>query len=259
MGGEDATERRLARVWASGVMLQLMMHHHSVEQSIQAAISRSESQCLDGQIFCFHEVMDLFETKASSSTAQEANFKYPPLYAFPPFFTLQPNANTLATQLSQWSNFITAWCRFHRIFLLDANITSGRELSSLWGNGEIDRRLDEQSRRKVLESMVNEGKASWEPPLPAKPKPGAASPSKALIYWRRPEEWGDRIHQWVWDTGQNGSIMTFFELTEGDAIQDQDFANLPAPMLRRALATLVKQGKAQVFEGSEGLEGVKFG
>lgn len=25
----------------------------------------------------------------------------------------------------------------------------------------------------------------------------------------------------VWSTGQNGSIMTFFELTEGDSVQDQ--------------------------------------
>lgn len=145
----------------------------------------------------YSKVMDLSETTPSSPATQAASFKYPPLYSFPPFFTLQPNANTLATQLSQWSNFITAWCRFNRVFLLDANATSGKELAALWGNSDIDRRLDEQSRRKVLESMVNEGKASWEPPLPTKPKAGTPTPTRALIYWRRPEEWGDRIHQWV--------------------------------------------------------------
>lgn len=40
-----------------------------------------------------------------------------------------------------------------------------------------------------------------------------------------------------------------------------DFYQLPSVLLRRALETLVKQGKAQIFEGTErgqGLEGVKF-
>lgn len=40
-----------------------------------------------------------------------------------------------------------------------------------------------------------------------------------------------------------------------------DFYQLPPVLLRRALETLVKQGKAQIFEGTErgqGLEGVKF-
>lgn len=79
--------------------------------------------------------------------------------------------------------------------------------------------------------------------------------------------------------------MTFFELTEGDAVQDtgeqtrphrdrrqelaclphhhaaiflSEFANLPVALLKRALDSLVRQGKAQVFEGTDGIEGVKF-
>lgn len=99
------------------------------------------------------------------------------------------------------------------------------------------------------------GKAAWEPKPPSKPKPGSLPPNRALIYWRTPDEWGQKIHQWVStgtvkisqgnvesdeertsdtsslkryalllqviSTGQNRSIMTFFELTEGDLVEDQ--------------------------------------
>lgn len=41
------------------------------------------------------------------------------------------------------------------------------------------------------------GKAAWEPKPPSKPKPGTLPPNRALIYWRTPEEWGQKIHQWV--------------------------------------------------------------
>jgi ESCRT-II complex subunit VPS25 len=40
-----------------------------------------------------------------------------------------------------------------------------------------------------------------------------------MVYWRRPEEWAEMIYTWIVNTGQNRSIMTFFELTEGDLVQ----------------------------------------
>lgn len=107
--------------------------------------------------------MDLAATSGvlapSQSRSSSRELNYPPLYAFPPFFTLQPNATTLATQLAQWSNLVLAWCRHHRAFVIDVEATSGADIDSLWQNKSIDRRLDVQSRRKVLESMVNDGEA----------------------------------------------------------------------------------------------------
>lgn len=44
---------------------------------------------------------------------------------------------------------------------------------------------------------------------------------RILVFWRRPEEWAESILAWISATGQNGSIMTFFELTEGDLVQKQ--------------------------------------
>lgn len=37
-----------------------------------------------------------------------------------------------------------------------------------------------------------------------------------------------------------------------------EFYLLPLPLLRRALDILVKQGKASIFKGEDGMEGVKF-
>lgn len=71
--------------------------------------------------------------------------------------------------------------------------------------------------------------------------------------------------------------MTFFELTEGELVQDQgtnyffelskcslpkEFRQLPIQILLPALQSLENQGKARIFEGTEGVgdsaTGVKF-
>lgn len=54
------------------------------------------------------------------------------------------------------------------------------------------------------------GDAVWDPPRKTPP------PTRAMIYWRRPEEWAERLAAWVARTGQSRSIVTFFEILEGD-------------------------------------------
>jgi ESCRT-II complex subunit VPS25 len=61
------------------------------------------------------------------------------------------------------------------------------------------------------------------------------------------------------DTGQTGSILTFYELTEGDLAETTEFRNLHPTILRKALDGLAKKGKAQVIKGDEGsADGVRF-
>lgn len=70
--------------------------------------------------------------------------------------------------------------------------------------------------------MAKEGHAAADPPK---------STSTYLLYWRKPEEWGQLIYDWVstlvsWaelicqvvETGSTGSIMTLYEITEGDLV-----------------------------------------
>ena len=175
---------------------------------------------------------------SSSSSSSSSNLVPPPLFSFPPFFTLQSHPSTLSTQLTQWSAWVLTWCRYHRVFTLDSETGSAlsipkdaseasREVDteSLWGNPKIERRLPTVSRRQVLAHLVESSKATPDVPLlPAKStskNTTTQQTSRVLVYWRRPEEWAEMIYNWVVETGQNRSIMTLFELTEGELIEGQ--------------------------------------
>lgn len=80
---------------------------------------------------------------------------------------------------------------------------------------------------------------------------------RCWIYWRRPEEWSAVLEEWVERTGQKGTVLTLYEIVEGDASRKEEFWNMDMELLMKSLAVSVKRGKAQIF-GGEGSEGVKF-
>ncbi|CBQ68498.1 related to VPS25-vacuolar protein sorting [Sporisorium reilianum SRZ2] len=205
----------------------------------------------------------------SSASVVSANnsFRFPPIHAFPPFYTLQHNPVSRGQQLSQWRTLILDYCRHHRIFTLSALASSDLSFASneaadphksLFANRSIQRSLSSESIRQVLGDLVDHKQAAWEDASVA--KKGAAGNAKVFVHWKTPVQWGDAIYDWVMATGQNKSIMTLFELNQGELVQGQDFYELPTPMLRQALKHLSTQGKAQIFAGSEAEdgEGVKF-
>jgi ESCRT-II complex subunit VPS25 len=176
-------------------------------------------------------------------------FSFPATYSFPPFFTPQPNTQTRSAQLSKWSSLIQSYCRHHRIFKL---VLSDALESPLFHNAELKRRLSARDARAVIDYMASkdgDGRAEWIG------SPGEKA--SAWIWWRRPEEWAGLMEAWVSETAQKGTVLTLFELVEGDATQSQDFHGMNMEVAIRSLGTLAKKGKAQVF-GSEGQEGVKF-
>lgn len=121
--------------------------------------------------------------------------------------------------------------------------------SDLFNNRKLNKKLYPKDIKEVLEYMVNvDGgqRAEWV----------TKDKASAWIYWRRPEEWALSIANWVDETGQKNSVLTLYELVEGDATENQEFHGMDVEVLRKGLAVLSKQGKAQVF-GGEG-EGVKF-
>ena len=94
------------------------------------------------------------------------------------------------------------------------------------------------------------------------------------VFWKRPEEWADVVASWVEETGQRNTVLTLYELMNGEMTVGQgmisreqrldmsahgmlDFHGMDAELFHRCLAVLVKRGKAQVF-GSEDQQGVKF-
>ena len=77
------------------------------------------------------------------------------------------------------------------------------------------------------------------------------------VFWRREEEWGELVREWVEETGQRGVILTFWELREGEGARGREWWGMDRELFARCLETVVKRRKAQVF-GGEGEEGVKF-
>lgn len=192
-------------------------------------------------------------------TTLDKSFQFPPQYSFPPFFSLQPVLATRASQLNSWSLLIQSYCQHHRIWslvLIDALPTP------LFTNSTLSRHLSLRDVRAVIQWMSTpEGgnRAEWintGAAKKAKVEDGGEA-GKCWIYWRRPEEWASALEEWVDRTGQKGTVLTLYEITQSDATSREAFHGMDSELLTRSLAICVKRAKAQVF-GGEGSEGVKF-
>jgi len=188
------------------------------------------------------------------STAATAVTGYqPPTYTtFPPFYTLQPNLQTRARQLTLWSTHLTSFCAANKIYRL--NLSSPPP--GLFSNDTINRALSQPDQRTLLDhlsSPTNGSKVEWIPG-----SGGRGERSNAVwVYWKSLGEWADSIYGWVDETGQKGGIMTVYELREGEGVQNKEWHGMDEDFLRKVLAVLVKKGKCQIF-GQEETAGVKF-
>jgi ESCRT-II complex subunit VPS25 len=94
--------------------------------------------------------------------------------------------------------------------------------------------------------MINKDLAVYEP---------AKQTRAALLYWRLPEEWADVLYEWVTNTGQLNTILTFYEIS--DPPVPSALSGIPESLLRGAIAVLAKSGRAQQISISDG-DGVRF-
>ena len=180
-------------------------------------------------------------------TTTATAFVFPQIYSFPPFYSFQPNALTRASQLRRWSSLIQAYCRHHRIFKL--TLVDALD-SALFHNAKIRKQLSAKDAKDVIDYMVSkegEERAEWI----------GSQKAAAWVWWRKPEEWAALLEHWVNDTGQKGTVLTLYELVEGEATKKQDFHDMDMEVLHKSLNTLAKSGKAQVFGGDD-QQGVKF-
>ncbi|XP_031691083.1 vacuolar protein-sorting-associated protein 25 isoform X2 [Oncorhynchus kisutch] len=81
--------------------------------------------------------------------------------------------------------------------------------------------------------------------------------TQCLVMWRRPEEWGKLIYQWVSKNGMVNTVFTLYELANGDDTESEEFHGLEEWMLIRSLQALQTDGKAEVITMDDG-KGVKF-
>lgn len=184
-------------------------------------------------------------TPSNPSTATTTTFNFPTFTTFPPFYTLQPNLTTRARQLTLWSNLILSYFAHARSYRLSLSSPP----ADLFANQSIHRALSEPDIRAVLDYMslpANGARIEW-----------IDGRSACWVFWRTLAEWADLIYGWVDETGQKGSVLTVYELREGEAVGSKEWVGMEEEMLRKVLGVLVKKGKAQVF-GLDESAGVKF-
>lgn len=237
----------LARWGNAGCVPGCLTHHPQVVPAMP---------CYIGLRARLYEYRDPAHTRskitylAMAAVAQQQidSFRFPKIHTdYPPFFTLQIAASSRQAQLERWSRLIQRYCRHHKIFQLSIVDFQDKDL---FKNAKLNKTLYPDDIKKVIDHMVSQDgqqRAEWLTPAKA----------SAWIWWRRPEEWALAIAAWVDDTGQKGSVLTLYEIVEGDATENQEFHGMDMEVLRKGLAVLTKQGKAQVF-GTDDQQGVKF-
>ncbi|PSK38252.1 hypothetical protein C7M61_002811 [Candidozyma pseudohaemuli] len=188
-------------------------------------------------------------------------FEFPKLHSFPPFFTKQSNATVLEHQLEAWTSLVLSYCEYHKIYSL---LGTGAVLSSqnkdtefppLFENKEVERACLESFKKDILNHIIHKAtRASYIDPKKLD--------AGVLIHWRTLPEWAKLLRDYVDSTGQLGTILTVYELTQlEDSTTSEDFKNIDYNLFVRVLQVLMKQGKAQIImaeDNSGQIEGVKI-
>ncbi|KAI0436783.1 ESCRT-II complex subunit-domain-containing protein [Xylaria telfairii] len=192
----------------------------------------------------------LTPTTTTTPSLPPSSFTFPREWSFPPFFTRQSNANTRHSQDSKWASLILSYCAHHKLYKLSLTSTAAEDM---FHNKRLNKRLSLADAREVLNFMRRDGRVEYMGGGAADDLGGDV----VWVYWRTPEEWAALVETWVDDTAQKGTVLTLYELSQGEDTVGTEFHGLDPELLQKALQVLVKRNKAQIF-GQEDQLGVKF-
>ncbi|KAG8055985.1 hypothetical protein GUJ93_ZPchr0001g31134 [Zizania palustris] len=163
------------------------------------------------------------------------DFRLPPFFNYPPYFTLQPVRETREKQVQLWKDLILDYCRSQKIYII-----SLEEDFPLFSNPMIERSLSYEAKEVFLTALVNEGRAEWMD----------KGHKKCLILWLRIQDWANYILNFVKDNGLEDNVMTVEEIRSGIETRGTELAGIDRGVLMRALKLLEQKGKAAIFKGS---------
>lgn len=150
---------------------------------------------------------------------------------------------TREVQLNTWADLVLKYQKHTNQAILNVN----DENTELFINKELNRRLPNDGRLLVLEHLertehaapIDKKRNTWE------------------IYWNTLDEWANMIYKWATDNAMTGTVCTLFEITNGDQSTDQEFHELDAAVLLKAIKRLEAAGKCEHISFDDN-EGVKF-
>ncbi|SGZ55627.1 CIC11C00000001467 [Sungouiella intermedia] len=185
-------------------------------------------------------------------------FEFPKIYSFPPFYTKQQNATILQNQLDAWTELILQFCQYYNIYslLCHGNILTQQDPSTevppLFQNKQLERAVLDEFLNDIFNHMIHKlARAEYVDPK--------KRDSGILIYWQTPAEWAKLLYEYVDRTGQLGTVLTVYELTQLDELpQSEPLKGIDSNLFEKVVDVLVKQGKAQVLRANGGIEGVKI-
>jgi len=87
-----------------------------------------------------------------------STFEWPWQYNFPPFFTLQPNAETRKKQIDAWCQLVLSYHQNYKQYSL--NVQDACQ-SPLFLNKSIDRKVKPELLRFILDELQRRGNLEW--------------------------------------------------------------------------------------------------
>jgi len=177
-----------------------------------------------------------------------SGFAFPELYSWPPFFTRQRHEETLAKQKEEWGRLIRGWCAHSKAPMLTVAEASK---TALFTNAALGRALSVADACFFLDDLVVQGYGEWQD----------GGKERCLVFLKKPEEWADIVQELVDSSGLSGSVVTVYEMLQGDLAVGTLLKEMDQPTLLMALRVLEMRGKAQVIveEGEDLADaGVKF-
>lgn len=166
-------------------------------------------------------------------------FQPNPFYEFPPFFTRQPNEDTWTTQRRLWAKVISQYCQEEGKWQVS-------QVAPVFNNPRIQRRLSIETIKEIFQYMCDEGEAE------------RTGPSDIYVFKDKPVNLAYILSQWAQQSGNAGSVMTFYELTEGEYPGLDVFKNMDQFLLKKVSDMMVRKGEAAVMKEDNEIVGIKF-
>jgi ESCRT-II complex subunit VPS25 len=177
-----------------------------------------------------------------------SGYKFPAVYDYPPFWTLQSNAEQRKLQIDLWCNLICSYVLYTKKAML--NVGDALELD-LFNNAKIGRSLPKMALVTIIDALCERRLGRWE-----------SGKSHALVYGKSLEEWGEIGWNWAEKTGQLGTVFTIAELVRPELASggDAPFDGADLVVIIEALRCLAGKGKASMIKDDYPLDqkGVKF-